>query len=409
MSPFNMRLQLPPRRLRLCLSAASVVALTLLAAAGLWFWLTREDREEERHYDRAETPLLISNSSGLPVTLFRGGSNLDDATQVSSFNLDPTWLERGDYFLRAGDPGRALLYPVPITGYRSGPEEGGAFAVTIRSLIAGAPPRLLQNLPDFVNVPSGHFLMGDRQNPRGPHYVWVASLFVSPFEVTNAEFRAFLEDQKGYVENSNWTERGRAWKSANPTRATALLKPADGEFKRFGAPDHPVVQVNWYEANAYCKWLTSRHGNGTWLFSLPTDAEWEKAARGPDCFDYALSAHISDAQIGLYNWKKNPSAEVTVVGIAESRSRYRPNRYGLFHMTGNAAEWTQSVYQAYSRDHPYEDDARNHDGTSGPRVVRGGSWYTASVAVLYIPYRENFPPEVSTPYLGFRVVAKYLR
>ena len=55
-----------------------------------------------------------------------------------------------------------------------------------------------------------------------------------------------------------------------------------------------------------------------------------------------------------------------------------------------------------------DDDDRNKDDTTGERVLRGGSWYTASVAVLYIPYRENFQPEVQTPYLGFRVVARPL-
>ena len=76
-------------------------------------------------------------------------------------------------------------------------------------------------------------------------------------------------------------------------------------------------------------------------------------------------------------------------------------------MTGNVAEWTQSIYRPFNRQHPYvDDDDRNHDEVSGERVLRGGSWYTASIAVLYIPYRENFRPEVKAPYLGFRVVAR---
>lgn len=396
-------------RRRWYLWSATGLLLIILAAVGLWFWLAREDREEGRHFQRAETQLLVVDSSGLPITLFRAGSNLDDPMQVSGLNPESAWLERGDYFLRAGNPEKGLIYPVPVAGYRSGPGAGGAFPVTIRSRVADTPPRLLPGLPEFAFIPSGYFLLGDRLNTREPHYVWLTSYFMASFELTNGEFRVFLEDRDGYAEDSNWTEQGRAWKSAYPSRTTARLKPTDEEFKRFGAPDHPVVQVNWYEANAYCRWLTSKLGGGRWLFSLPTDAEWEKAARGPDCFDYALSAHISDAQTGLYNWRKNPTAEVTVVGIAESRSHYRPNRYGLYHMTGNVAEWTQSVYRAFSRDHPYEDDERNHDEASGSRVVRGGSWYTASVAVLYVPYRETLQPEVSAPYLGFRLVARYLR
>jgi formylglycine-generating enzyme required for sulfatase activity len=170
----------------------------------------------------------------------------------------------------------------------------------------------------------------------------------------------------------------------------------------------PVVQSNWFEANAYCHWLTRVYGQGKWIFALPSETEWEKAARGPDNFDYGLGMMISDNEVRLYNWKKNPTAITTVFGFEESRSSYQPNRYGLFHMSGNVAEWTQSIYRSYNQEHPYEDDDRNRDSTAGLRVVRGGSWYSASTAILYLSYRETFQPEVSAPYLGFRVVARRL-
>ena len=100
----------------------------------------------------------------------------------------------------------------------------------------------------------------------------------------------------------------------NACRATALLKPTDGDYARFGQDDQPVVLVNWFETDSYCRWLSKKYGKGIWIFSLPTEAEWEKAARGPDNFDYALGASVSDQEVSQYNWKKNPTAEVTVIG-----------------------------------------------------------------------------------------------
>jgi formylglycine-generating enzyme required for sulfatase activity len=141
---------------------------------------------------------------------------------------------------------------------------------------------------------------------------------------------------------------------------------------------------------------------------LPAEAEWEKAARGPDDFDYGLGQFISDRESNLYNWKKNPDALVTVIGVRESTAGFRPNRYGLYHLSGNVAEWTQSINRPFNRERPYADDERNRDDASGQRVVRGGSWYSATIALLYIPYRDTFQPEISHHDLGFRIVVRPL-
>jgi formylglycine-generating enzyme required for sulfatase activity len=381
-----------------------IVVLAGLAAA---FYFSSEKRSEQLHYDRQETQLMVTNLVDASTVLFRSGTNLHDEVLMRPLEDGRIWLPKGNYFLKVTRDSSTFFYPVPIINYRGGPDPDGTFNITIRP-VGPTPPRgLLPDLPDYVFIPSGHFLFGDRMRPQEPHYVWLGSFIINPFEVTNAEFREFLIDPKGYADDSNWSESGARWKARSKSHTTALLQPADAEYKRFGQPDQPVVQVNWFEANAFCHWLTKTSGRGKWTFGLPTEAEWEKVARGPDSFDYGLGANISDNEVKLYNWKKNPGAEVTVVGIEETKSRYQPNRYGVFHMTGNVAEWTQSIYSNYNRQHPYvDDDERNHDEPSGERVLRGGSWYTASIAVLYVPYRENFHPEIQTPYLGFRVVAR---
>ena len=386
----------------------AVIAPLLTVAVLIALRYAGRQRVESERYENDETELVLSNLPAAQLALFKAGKNLQEAEPISSFNGSRIWLPPGNYFVTAEQAARQVYYPVPIIAYRSGPDQDGSLIVTIRSLPPGSPPRSAPDSLDFVYIPSGHFLLGDRLNRQGPHYVWLTGFFINPFEVTNAEFTQFVDDPDGYANDVNWTEAGKRWKAGNTSKATALLKKTDADFNRFGQSDQPVVKVNWYEANAFCRWLTRKMGAGKWLFALPNEAEWEKAARGPDGFDYSLGAAISDDQVGLYNWKKNPSAEVTVVGLRDTQSHYLPNRYGLYHMTGNVSEWTQSVARSYSRQHPYVDDDRNNDETPGQRVVRGGSWYTASVAVLYIAYRENFQPEVVAPYLGFRIVARAL-
>ena len=205
--------------------------------------------------------------------------------------------------------------------------------------------------------------------------------------MTNAEFREFLRDT-----------------GAPRTQASARMSPADSDYGRFGRPELPVTGASWLEASAFCRWLTTKLGGNEWIFALPNDAEWEKGAKGPDSFDYALGMTISDAEIPLYNWKKNPDVPVTVVSCRDSG--FQPNRYGLYHMSGNAAEWTQSVFRHYNRQAPYTDDDRNHGSTVGRRTVRGGSWYSATSAPLYLPYRDSFQPEHAANDVGFRIVAR---
>ena len=236
--------------------------------------------------------------------------------------------------------------------------------------------------------------------------MWVSAYSSSIFEVTNAQFKEFLFDPAGFAKPDNWTKQGRDWLVSNHSAASALMSSSAPDFGRFGQPEQPVTRVTWFEANAYCRWLTARTGEGRWRFALPNDAEWEKAARGPDGFDYGLGMLISDKQIGLYNWRMNPGAPVTVVDRQESGHTYQPNRYGIYHMSGNVAEWTQSIFRAYSQRQPFADDDRNNDDSAERRTVRGGSWYSATIAPIYLPYRDGFQPYHRSDDVGFRVIAR---
>jgi formylglycine-generating enzyme required for sulfatase activity len=121
-----------------------------------------------------------------------------------------------------------------------------------------------------------------------------------------------------------------------------------------------------------------------------------------------LGAAISDAELRLYNWKKNPDVPVTVIGWTETTRSFKPNRYGTYHASGNVAEWTASAFLPYSRQQPYSDDRRNNPELSERRTVRGGSWYSATTAPLYLPYRDAFQPWHRGRDVGFRIVAKLI-
>jgi formylglycine-generating enzyme required for sulfatase activity len=359
---------------------------------------------EDQQYSRGATPVLLTNLAGYELRLHHGGKQLTDVADDGF--PDQLWLTPGNYFIEARSGRTSTFFPVPLTGYRCGPDKDGAFIITVRSVPQIQPPASVWS--DFCFIPSGWFLLGDRLNPREPHYVWLTSFFMGRFEVTNLEFRKFMKATDGYDDEVNWTEAGRRWRSSVKSRSSALLEQRDADYTRFGLPDQPLTWVTWYEAHAYCRWLTRRAVDGRWLYALPKDAEWEKAARGPDNLDYGLSMNISDAEVELYNWRRNLMDSVTVIGVGATRDSYRPNRYGLYHMTGNAIEWTQSVHRPFNREHPYTDDDRNHDETPGPRVARGGSWYSASNAYLYTPYREAFQPEHCSQETGFRIVVRPL-
>ena len=299
---------------------------------------------------------------------------------------------------------RLVRYPVPLVGFHRGPDDDGAFAVTVRPRVS-RPPEHDASPPGFALVPSGHFAIGNEKNPGERHFVWVPAFHVGVFEVTNGEFRRFLDAPDGHAYRANWTDDGWAWRQATPSASSAALTPADADYPRFGLDDQPVVLVSWFEANACARWLTRTAGGSTWQFRLPNEAEWEKAARGPESFDYGLGMQLSEPEAGLYNWRKNPGAIVTVVGTSATPSAYGANGFGVYHASGNVAEWTQSISRPFNRDRPYRDDDRNHDEGAGMRTTRGGSWYSATTSRLLLSYREEFQPALRSNDLGFRLVA----
>jgi formylglycine-generating enzyme required for sulfatase activity len=255
----------------------------------------------------------------------------------------------------------------------------------------------------FVKIPAGTFLMGTREKnipallerfggerdlcewETPQHKVTLPTYYIARYPVTVAQFRAFVE-AGGYRERRYWVEAERAgvWKDGK-VKGIHDDDPREGSAdfgKLWNLPNHPVVGVNWYEAMAYCRWLTEvlRGWEGTpeplatllrekgWSILLPSEAEWEKAARG-----------MSERR---FPWGKEPDpnrANCAHTGIgATSAVGCFPggaSPYGVEDLSGNVREWTRSLYRGY----PYEPgDGREDLQADGLRVLRGGAFRTAA-------------------------------
>ena len=281
-------------------------------------------------------------------------------------------------------------------------------------------------LPGDVSVPGGAFMLGSRRdepfvfdNEKWAHEVRIAPFRIARAPVTNAEFRAFVEDN-GYRRRELWSADGWAWRTLAiaehpvywlrdgsrglPARSRSGFASAkagwrvrvfDREIEL--RPHHPVSHVNWHEANAYCRWAGRR---------LPTEAEWEAAAAGEADAGGALSPRKRK-----YPWGEAPPdgtyanldghalgcVDVAACGAGDSA-------FGCRQMLGNVWEWTASDFLPYPGFAPddYEDYSQPWFGTR--KVLRGGAWATRG-RLITTAYRNFFTPERRDVFAGFRTAA----
>jgi iron(II)-dependent oxidoreductase len=253
----------------------------------------------------------------------------------------------------------------------------------------------------FVPVPKGKFLMGSRDDnklafdeEKSQHTVEIPyEYWMGQFCITNQQFASFVE-ASGIVtlaeKEGGWT--GSAYKKGYDWRHP--LGPKDSFEKKM---DHPVVQINWYEARAFCDWLNQAYGAELpqeYSFRLPSEAEWEKAGRGEFGFEWPWGNEFDPNRC---NTEEGGKKGTTPVGL------YSPagdSPYGCADMVGNVWEWTQSLWKPY----PYNaKDGRENLKAGDFRVVRGGSFYDFRRGVR-CAYRGRNSPGYFGRYLGFRVV-----
>jgi formylglycine-generating enzyme required for sulfatase activity len=228
--------------------------------------------------------------------------------------------------------------------------------------------------PVMCAIPEGWFGMGDdagRDDERPAHRVWVDAFDLCAYQVTNAEYARFLT-------------------------ATKHPKPYLWDDANFNHPEQPVVAVSWLDAMAYCEWLSRATGR---RYRLPTEAEWEHAARGgvegkPYPWGDAPPESLPDYAT---RWKTGP----------EPVGRYAANAYGLFNMGDNVHEWCADWYDAsfYSRS-PERNPAGPEDGKR--RASRGGSW-RHQIKVTRSAARSSIPAEFKYADYGFRVAMEKLK
>ncbi len=219
-------------------------------------------------------------------------------------------------------------------------------------------------------IPEGWFRMGSddgRDDEKPAHRVWVDAFELAAFQTTNAEYSSFLQ-------------------------ATQHPSPPNWDDPNFNDPAQPVVAVSWFDAVAYCDWLTRALGK---RFRLPTEAEWERAARGGVEGEAFPWGNCAPKELPNYasRWQSGPER----VGL------YAPNRYGLYNLGDNVHEWCADWYDAgYYAVSP----ERNPQGppSSSRRASRGGSW-RHHIKVTRTAARSSIPPEFKYADYGFRVAS----
>jgi sulfatase modifying factor 1 len=200
---------------------------------------------------------------------------------------------------------------------------------------------------------------------RPVHRVWVDAFLLSATQVTNAEYELFL-------------------------RATSVALPPFWEDPNLDSPRQPVTGVSWFEATRYCEWLRAETGLG---YRLPSEAEWERAARG-------------DAEQQTFPWgdglpQSLPNYSARWIKGPEPVAAYAPNAFGLYDICENVHEWCSDWYDPNYYTVSAE---RNPQGpASGSRKAsRGGSW-RHHVKVSRCSARSSIPPEFQYADYGFRV------
>jgi len=241
----------------------------------------------------------------------------------------------------------------------------------------------------MILIPAGKFTMGSEKYPdqKPEQSIHLHSFFIDKYPVTNKQFTKFVEGKKHKTEAEErgygYVLIGLYWEEVEG----ATWKMPNGDESIDGLENHPVTQVSYNDALAYCKWAQK---------DLPTEAQWEKAARGPDeGYQFPWGNTPPDSTTANFN---NPEGVTNDVKKFEKGQSY----YGVLDMAGNVEQWCKDRYA---------EGERQANNPTGPkegteRVTKGGS-FVSSIDCMRSSYRNRYEPDYSNFGLGFRCAGNY--
>jgi formylglycine-generating enzyme required for sulfatase activity len=322
-----------------------------------------------------------------------GGIPSGEAFGVPTVTVEPSDKKHKETPALKKEIGQAVEFDEALPVH---PETGTARGDGSRIAIGGL---------DFMRVPAGKFVMGskegdeldyERERPQHtfeiPYDYWMAK-----FILTNQQFAEFAKEASyrttAEEQGSGYTFDGKEWKDLKGADWKHPIGPkSDIKDKK----DHPVILASWDDAMAYCKWFngTFKSKLGDLLLRLPTEAEWEKTARGAYGNEWPWGNEFDKIKCNSVEGGKGGT---TPVGAYSSLGGDSP--YGCADMVGNVWEWTHSLYGKY----PYEaKDGRENEESRDSRVLRGGS-FDLSRSRARCAFRYDLNPDYRLNLIGFRL------
>lgn len=338
-----------------------------------------------------------------PTAVFKVIQNFDDPYRIQFDATESTDFEDGDRILTRWNFGADSTWEIDWSYQKKIEYNFGDFQTTTVTLevkdsdgITNRYQQVVENrFRNMTYIPAGEFTMGSDEfelDERPVHTVYLDEYWIDKYPVTNAEFVRFLNDTK--------PENVAVWLDLT-SEETKIVFDGITYSVMPGFENFPIIQVSWYGADAYATYRGKQ---------LPTEAEWEKAARGTDERLYPWGGDIDSGRVNYWDSGDPYDNNPTPVGFFDGRNEKgfqtidSPGPYGTYDLAGNVREWCHDWYKwNYYSKAPLKNPIGPGDGND--KVVRGGG-YLFHTDKLRTTFRSSFEPGTTNSYIGFRCVIR---